>query len=498
MFSEEFKNKQQQQNLFSESGFKKDNGEKETLYSNPKRNKPEFKTIDPKSVNTHQKNNGGYTRPADALQVKQEAGGGGQQGTGVVQKKKQTATGEPSEDKYKKMTLSKEPLSMGTIGAASEKDEYYTKNLPKINFEVQFKTPVPEGIKEKLKAMAFYLLNKTMVGASLGDFEQNSITAFPLSGKDFDLTKLSKDDQAKYGGSTVFEYMRLENFKDGNTEKACIQIRELGQEKNITPDAATKQKQEEHFKKYFTLDASFADTKEIERLYNAVSNIPGSILGSIPVTPFKREDVQRDGAGNPNHGVLAQHLMNGLGEASITVYDSAFTDDGSMRYGDATSGFFGPFEQAIIHEIGHAFNGRKIKKAMREERAVADKYIEGLDLSIACADKKVKGKRCKGIREKVDKLRADDAAAEVRKLDARTETGYGYDAAADDMFSDKDANTAFRKALAKDGGKAITEYGAKEIEENYAELFSLYFIDEGRLKKMRPAIHEYFSTNYPK
>ena len=59
-----------------------------------------------------------------------------------------------------------------------------------------------------------------------------------------------------------------------------------------------------------------------------------------------------------------------------------------------------------------------------------------------------------------------------------------------DLHESKD----FKKAVEKDGGKAITDYGKKSASELFAECFSLFIHQPETLKLLRPNIFAFFET----
>jgi hypothetical protein len=51
----------------------------------------------------------------------------------------------------------------------------------------------------------------------------------------------------------------------------------------------------------------------------------------------------------------------------------------------------------------------------------------------------------------------------------------------------------FKKAIKDDGGKAITAYGGKNIDEHYAEAYSLFVTEPETLQALRPHVYDYFA-----
>ncbi len=54
---------------------------------------------------------------------------------------------------------------------------------------------------------------------------------------------------------------------------------------------------------------------------------------------------------------------------------------------------------------------------------------------------------------------------------------------------------AWKKAVAADGGKPITDYGAKDAEENYADAYSMFVSEPETMRVLRPKLYEFFTKN---
>jgi hypothetical protein len=57
------------------------------------------------------------------------------------------------------------------------------------------------------------------------------------------------------------------------------------------------------------------------------------------------------------------------------------------------------------------------------------------------------------------------------------------------------SSPAFRDALRADGGKALTDYGATNAEEHYAEAYSMFIAEPETLKVLRPNVFAFFTAN---
>jgi hypothetical protein len=57
------------------------------------------------------------------------------------------------------------------------------------------------------------------------------------------------------------------------------------------------------------------------------------------------------------------------------------------------------------------------------------------------------------------------------------------------------ASDAWKKAVAADGGKPITDYGTKNAEENYADAYSMFVTEPETMRVLRPKLFEFFTNN---
>lgn len=57
-------------------------------------------------------------------------------------------------------------------------------------------------------------------------------------------------------------------------------------------------------------------------------------------------------------------------------------------------------------------------------------------------------------------------------------------------------SAAWKQAVAADGGKPITDYGAKDAEENYADAYSMFVSEPETMRVLRPKLFEFF-TKHP-
>jgi hypothetical protein len=135
-------------------------------------------------------------------------------------------------------------------------------------------------------------------------------------------------------------------------------------------------------------------------------------------------------------------------------------------------------------------------KALADVQALVQKYPdpdnpEGYRYqkgSEAEKDVKATEKALKGAEGKLLKTRSLSGTSA-----ARDATG-----AVAQVIGTSTAGNKFREAVAKDGGKAVTEYGEKDFQESFAEAYSLYITSPDTLKSLRPQVHEYLEKALPR
>jgi len=56
-------------------------------------------------------------------------------------------------------------------------------------------------------------------------------------------------------------------------------------------------------------------------------------------------------------------------------------------------------------------------------------------------------------------------------------------------------SAAWKAAVAADGGKALTSYGAQDPEESYADAYSMFLTERETMRILRPKQFEFFTKN---
>jgi hypothetical protein len=91
-------------------------------------------------------------------------------------------------------------------------------------------------------------------------------------------------------------------------------------------------------------------------------------------------------------------------------------------------------------------------------------------------------------------------AAQTAATDAadKPKTESGHTLTAGVLLTDPKARTAFRTAMAKDGGIRPSAYSDTTWEEAFAESYALYTTDEATLRRLRPAVHAFLLKRFPR
>lgn len=253
----------------------------------------------------------------------------------------------------------------------------------------------------------------------------------------------------------------------------------------------------------------------------ALTAFPDSVLQEVAGVIFKRRPCQekfiKAGVCIPraptDEAEAGERKGDDVNNQSITLFDEAFATSPS-RYGSSTV-----LVSVLAHEVGHQVDLRSVDLAL-------DTYDKGTAQAQAELDKVLaepeppKGKKPKKPKKAEDeKSKADlawekyaaDKAALKEALDkARSLGGVGWqDDGTTRTLTEAPAggDTDFMKAAALDGlvltaekvtSGSITKYGAKNITEQFAELFSVYLTDPKLLQAIRPNVYAYFEARFPR
>ena len=250
----------------------------------------------------------------------------------------------------------------------------------------------------------------------------------------------------------------------------------------------------------FKFTGSWRD-REQDAVLRAVGMIPDSQLALIKGAKFERSGAATK---DPNEGGHYDPNTH-----TITLVDLAFKP--SLTRVDVSGGAPISFDTyTVMHEIGHAIDMRSIVTAnatlASANAALHDEFGEFETPPKSGNFENVPHERLVRFNELLAKATAAGARADKPQTESghRLATDAEKKAAAKkgstlpDIITDPAAKTAFRAAVAKDGGTRATPYAEASWEEAFAESYSLYATDPATLERLRPAVFAFFKKNFPR
>jgi hypothetical protein len=251
----------------------------------------------------------------------------------------------------------------------------------------------------------------------------------------------------------------------------------------------------------------------------ALGSFPDSVLKDVAGVTFKRRPCQeefiKDGLCTPRaptDKVEAGERTGGdINAESITLFNEAFQKSPS-RYGVSTY-----LVSVLAHEVGHQVDLRSLDvsrdtfdKGEEQSRAARDKVLDEPEPAVkGKKPKKAPGEKSKAEQAE-EKFDLEKAALKQALDDSRSLSGVGrQDDGTTRGYTDAPAGgeTDFLKAAALDGlvltgervtSGSISEYAKKNIIEQFAELFAVYWTDPKLLQVIRPNVYAYFEARFPK
>jgi hypothetical protein len=240
--------------------------------------------------------------------------------------------------------------------------------------------------------------------------------------------------------------------------------------------------------------------REQEAVLHAVAMLPDSQLALIKGAKFERGGAAKD----PNEGGHYDPNTH-----TVTLVDLAFKP--SLTRVDVAGGAPISFDTyTVLHEIGHAIDMRSIVAAnatlASANAALHDEFGEYESPPKSGNFQNVPHDRLARFNDLLAKATAAGARADKPQTESghRLATDAERKAAAKkgttlpDIITDPAAKTAFRAAVAKDGGNRATPYAEASWEEAFAESYSLYASDPATLERLRPAVFAFFKKNFPR
>jgi hypothetical protein len=242
---------------------------------------------------------------------------------------------------------------------------------------------------------------------------------------------------------------------------------------------------------------SFSNTysgTELDALRAALDQIPDAQLAVVAGLKFRRDTAK---ATDPTAAGDYDPKTH-----TVTMYDKAFASS-QTRYKGAGSVASDSATRAIVHEIGHAIDLSAMRKA-GVDKDKADAAVAKLPERFP-DPKDPKAFRYENPEQKkeIDAVLKAQKDAEAAVLSARSLSGSktvkkpGTEDFEDVIGTDV-KGIKFREAAAKDGGKAVSVYGDKDVQEAFAEAYSLYITSPDTLKALRPNVFDYLAKNLPK
>jgi hypothetical protein len=228
--------------------------------------------------------------------------------------------------------------------------------------------------------------------------------------------------------------------------------------------------------------------------------LPDSQLALIKGAKFERGGAAKD----PNEGGHYDPNTH-----TVTLVDIAFKP--SLTRVDVAGAAPSSFDTyTVLQAIGHAIDMRSIVAA----NAALASASAALRAEFGEYESPPKSGNFQNVpRDRMARfndLLAKATAAGARVDKPQTESGHRLATEAEqkaaakkgttlpDIITDPAAKTAFRAAVAKDGGNRATPYAEASWEEAFAESYSLYASDPATLERLRPAVFAFFKKNFPR
>ena len=276
-------------------------------------------------------------------------------------------------------------------------------------------------------------------------------------------------DLSKRGGVNGVYRFTIVAKKKGRTTRGVLLIEQVAAS---PPTRANPTAQAARFTKHgFRWGSGWSSAAHKARLFEAIGRIPDSTLAKVAGAKFTLKLAELGPAGESGHYDRNSHEV-------VLFKDALKATAGSLDRSGADW-----FTATVAHEIGHAVDASPIVSKQRaEDKLKADlKKAERALLKAQTSDPlaAVDGDNAetKALKAKVAKLRAAVLKANRASTSAKE-------------LSDM---SKFAAAM----GKHISNYAATNLDEAFAELYTLYLLDPALLKTLRPRAHAYFAKIAP-
>ncbi len=271
------------------------------------------------------------------------------------------------------------------------------------------------------------------------------------------------------------------------------------------PDPAAPDPYDEKVKKGAFTVKDFAGT-DLGALKSALAKIPDAHLSKVSGLTIRRvatpaADVQA------SESEKTKTKLTGLyreGPHSVTIYDAAFSDTGSMFGDDKSGDTISAPARWIAHEIGHAIDFAP-KRAAAKELAAKKEETVSAKAAVAEAAKELKaaGKAStKATPNPVYDAAKAGVASAKKELSAAQSAESDAATAATSAKKLSGEDKGYQAAAAKDGHglakSGVSAYARTDWGEHFAEAYSYYISSPALLKQIRPSTFDYFTNNFPK
>jgi hypothetical protein len=271
------------------------------------------------------------------------------------------------------------------------------------------------------------------------------------------------------------------------------------------PDPAAPDPFDEKVKKGSLAVKDFAGT-DLGALKSALAKIPDAHLSKVSGLTIRRvatpaADTQASASEKTKTNLTGMYRET---PHSVTIYNFAFADTGSVFGDDKSGDTISAPARWIAHEIGHAIDFAPKRAATKE---LAGKKEETASAKAAVSDA---AKELKSAGKASTKASPNPAYDAAKAGVASAKQGLGAAKTAE-----KDASTAatsaktlsgedkgYQAAAAKDAQgvakSGVSAYARTDWGEHFAEAYSYYISSPSLLKQIRPNTYDYFTRNFPK
>jgi hypothetical protein len=271
------------------------------------------------------------------------------------------------------------------------------------------------------------------------------------------------------------------------------------------PDPAAPDPYDEKVKKGALTVKDFAGT-DLGALKSALAKIPDVHLSKVSGLTIRRVATPAADA-QASKSEKTKTTLTGMyreGPHSVTIYDFAFSDTGSVFADDKSGDTISAPARWIAHEIGHAID---FAPKWAAAKVLADKKEETVSAKAAVAEAAKELKAAGKASTKATPNPAYDAA-KAGVASAKKVLGAAQSAESDAATAAKSAkklsgeDKGYQAAAAKDGQglakSGVSAYARTDWGEHFAEAYSYYISSPALLKQIRPNTFDYFTKNFPK